>query len=691
VPPDALPTEPAARADALRRTLARHAYLYHVLDAPEITDAEYDALYRALMDLELAHPELVSPDSPTQRVGAVPAASFAKVQHAAPMLSLENAFNAGDVVAWAERVARRLGAGASDALGFVVEPKVDGLAVALSYERGRLVRAATRGNGFEGEDITANVRALRSIPLLLPASGEPLPHGVVLPNRLEVRGEIYYPLSDFAALNAAQAAAGARTYAHPRNTAAGSLRQLDPAITASRPLRLVAYGVPDARELGVESQWAMLTALRAIGIPTNPDSRRFDAIDAAIAYAMDWLGRRSGLDYLADGVVLKVDDLAMQEQLGAVSHHPRWALAFKNPSEEATTRLLRIEATVGRTGKLTPHATLEPVQIAGVTISQASLHNADYVAERDLREGDTVLIERAGDVIPQVLGVVPELRPPDAQPWAMPGACPSCGEPVVRVEGEADTFCTNAACPAQLVRRVEHFVSRGAMDIEGLGSRLAAEFVRDGLIEDVAGLFRLTPDDLAGREGFAAKRIANLMAAIDAARDRPLWRLLVGLGIRHVGGTVAPLLARSFRSLDALADADAEALYAVHGIGPEIAGAVTAWFALPRNRDLVASLRVAGVRAASEAQAVEDAAESAGAAVGPLSGRAFVLTGTLLTLTRDEAARLIGGAGGRVVSSVTGKTDYLVVGENPGSKRDKARALGVPELDEAALRALVEG
>lgn len=689
MPPDALPAEPAARAEALRRTLARHSYLYYVLDAPEITDAEYDALYRALVDLEQAHPELVAPDSPTQRVGGAAAVGFAKVTHAAPMLSLENAFGSDEVRAWAERIARRLGDDAPATMAFVVEPKVDGVAVALAYEGGRLVRAATRGDGFEGEDITANARALRAIPLSLPASGGPLPPGVRLPERLEVRGEIYFPLGDFAALNRAQLAAGERLYAHPRNTAAGSLRQLDPSVTASRPLRLFAYGVPDARELGVDGQWDMLEALRAIGIPTNPDSRRFDGVEPALEYAAAWLARRSDLDYLADGVVLKVDDLALQEALGSVSHHPRWALALKNPSEEATTRLLRIEAKVGRTGKLTPHATLEPVQIDGVTISQATLHNGDYVAQRDIREGDTVLIRRAGDVIPQVLGVVPELRPDGTSPWTMPASCPSCGQPVTRVPGEADAYCTNAACPAQLVRRVEHFVSRGAMDIEGLGTRLAEEFVRDGLIEDVAGLFRLTPADLEGREGFAEKRIANLLGAIDAARERPLWRLLVGLGIRHVGGTVAALLAESLRSLDALGAAGEDTLTAIHGIGPEIAASVVAWFALPRNRGLVAALKAAGVRPALEALPGEAAGPTAGE--GPLAGRSFVLTGTLPTLSRDEAAARIARAGGRVVSGVTGRTDYLVVGASPGSKLAKARALGVPELDEDGLLALLEG
>jgi len=704
---------PAERAERLRGEIRRHAYLYYVHDAPEVTDAEYDALVEALKVIEAEHPELVAPDSPTQRVGAAPSEGFAKVRHGEPMLSLDNAMSAGEVRAWGERIARRLPEGTPfESLSFVVEPKIDGLAVSLHYHGGRLTRAATRGDGVVGEDITANVRTMESVPLRIPAveperrdMGLASP-GIRIPPDLEVRGEVYMPLDAFRALNQRLAGEGQPTYANPRNTAAGSLRQLDPSITASRRLRLWAYGVVEPAALGVATHWEMLRALRAAGLPTAPDSRRFGELEAAIAYAEGWLARRGALNYLADGVVIKVDRLDVQALLGNVSHHPRWAIAFKAPSEEATTTIMAIDVKVGRTGRLVPHATMAPVQIGGVTVTQATLHNEDYVRERDIRVGDTVLVKRAGEVIPQVLRVVPELRPAGAVPWAMPDRCPACGEAVARAEGEADTYCVNAACPAQLVRHVEHFVGRGAMDIEGLGKKLVALFIQDGLVEDVAGLYHLTAADFEGREGFAAKRTANLLAAIEASKDQPLRRLLTGLGIRHVGDTVAGALAAHFGSLDTLAAADEAGLTAVEGVGPEIAASVLAWFASPHNRALVEKLRAAGVRLADpappggrwpverwDAAAGEDGTPGGGAdAAGPrrpLEGLRFVLTGALPTLTREEAAALIEAGGGRVVGSVSAKTDFVVVGENAGSKRDKARALGVREVDEAGLRALL--
>lgn len=701
--------DPAAQAERLRREIRRHAQLYYVLDAPEISDAEYDALVEALKRIEAAHPELATPDSPTTRVGAAPAERFGKLQHARPMLSLDNAFGADEVRAWGERIARRLPEGIEAAgLAYVVEPKIDGLAVALRYRDGVLVQAATRGDGLVGEDISANIRTIQSVPLRIPAIDGPSTAGLRLPEEVEVRGEVYMPLDAFAELNARLEAAGEPTYAHPRNTAAGSLRQLDPAVTASRTLRFWAYGVSDAAGLGVEGQWALLQRLKTLGFPIAADSRRSEGLEAAIAYAEDWLGRRPTLNYLADGVVIKVDRLDLQALLGAASHHPRWAIAYKTASEEATTEILAIETRVGRTGRLVPHATMTPVAIGGVMVSQATLHNEDYVAQRDIRVGDTVLVRRAGDVIPQVLRVLPELRPPGALEWRMPATCPACGDPVRRAEGEADTYCINAACPAQRVRHVEHFVSRGAMDIDGMGKRQAAQFVEWGLIRDVADLFRLGAADFEGREGYAEKRVANLLASIDAARDRPLRRLLAGLGIRHVGGTVAALLAAHFPSLDVLAAADAEAFQAVPGIGPEIAAALLAWFDSPHNRDLLRRLAEAGVRMADPVAAGTGAAGAlaegpgegaglgeAGAGSGPagvslpLAGKRLVLTGTLPNLTREEAGALIEAAGGRVVGSVSAKTDYVVVGENPGSKRDKAIALGIAELDEAGLRALL--
>ncbi|MEO8083751.1 MAG: NAD-dependent DNA ligase LigA, partial [Ardenticatenales bacterium] len=550
-----------------------------------------------------------------------------------------------------------------------------------------------RGDGTVGEDITANVRTIRGIPLRIPAVDGPLPAGVVVPDDLEVRGEVYLPRDLFDQMNARAEAAELRTYANPRNAAAGSLRQLDPTITASRPLRLFTYGVPDPRALGVASHWDLLAALEALGLPGNPDRRRFDTLDEALAYADGWLAERASLNYLADGIVLKVDSLDQQEALGFVSHHPRWAIAYKTASEEATTTVVAINVNVGRTGKLVPHATLEPVGIGGVVVSQATLHNEDYVTERDIRVGDTVLVKRAGEVIPQVVRVVPELRPPDAVQWRMPDTCPVCREPVTRTEGEADTYCTNAACPEQLVRHVEHFVARGAMDIDGLGEKLAAQFVTDGLIADVADLYRLTAADLEGREGFADKRIGNLVEAIAATRDRPVRRLLFGLGIRHVGGTVAAALASAFGGVDALAAADEAALTAVEGVGPEIASSVIAWFAVPRNGALIERLRAAGVRLADPEPpggwrpSGTDGDETSSSL--PLAGKKFVLTGTLPTMTRDEAAARIEAAGGKVVGSVSAKTHYVVAGEAAGSKLAKAQTLGVAVVDQAGLLALI--
>lgn len=687
----------AERAAFLKRELARHSHAYYVLDAPTISDAEYDALQGALRRLEEEHPELVTPDSPTQRVGGAVAAGFAKLQHEQPMLSLDNAFSVEEVQAWLERMLRRLPEGCTEEdLGFVVEPKVDGLAVALRYEDGLLVRGATRGDGQVGEDISANVRTIAAIPLRLGQSGGPSDADrPVIPPVLELRGEVYFPLDAFAALNERQLAAGLPAYVNARNTAAGSLRQLDPAVTASRPLRFWTYGVADPRALGVDSQWAMLQALRDLGLPVSPDARRFDRLAPALDYALGWLAERGRLNYLADGVVIKVDRLDRQAELGAVSHHPRWAIAFKTAESEATTRLLSIAVTVGRTGRLVPHATLEPVFVGGVTVSQATLHNEDYVKERDIRVGDTVLIKRAGEVIPQVIRPLVELRPPDAEPWRMPARCPACDEPVYREEGAADSFCVNAVCPRQRVRRVEHFVSRGAMDIEGLGKKLAEQFVEDGLVRDVADLFRLRAEDFEGREGFAEKRSQNLLAAIDQARKQPLRRLLVGLGIRHVGDAVARALALRFGSLDALAAADAQTLQTVEGVGPEIATALLAWFERPQNRELVEHLREVGVRLA-DPEWRDPTLESAttgdgGAAAGPLAGLSFVITGTLPSLSREEARERILAAGGKVVDSVSRKTDVLLAGEAAGSKLAKATGLGIPVIDQGTLEGWLSG
>ena len=680
---------PAEQAERLRQQIRRHNHLYYVLDAPEISDAEFDALYDALRRLEAEHPELVTPDSPTQRIGGEPASAFRKVEHAVPMLSLDNAFDAQEVRAWADRVARRAGGSAAEGeVAVVVEPKVDGLAVSLGYRDGLLVRAATRGDGQVGEDVTANVRTIRSVPLVVPALGRSTPGARPVPPELEVRGEIFMRNEDFAWLNQRLAAAGERQLANPRNAAAGSLRQLDPRVTAGRPLTMAAYAVADPEALGAASQWQVLELLGGLGFVTLRDAQRFGSVEAAIDYAQRWLERRDELDIPADGVVLKVDDFGLQRELGAVSRHPRWAIAYKAAAREATTRLEAIEVNVGRTGRVVPHARLAPVRIGGVTVSQATLHNEDYVVERDIRVADTVVVKRAGDVIPQVVRVVAELRPAGTEAWRMPAACPACGEALSRAPGEADTFCVNAACPAQLVRHVEHFAAREAMDIDGFGKRLAAQVVAAGLVGDVADLFALGHESLGGLAGFGEKRAENLLAALAAARERPLRRLMVGLGIRHVGAAAAGALAERFLTLDALAAASHEDLVAVEGIGPEIAAAVRAWFASSHNRELVEKLTRSGVRT-REPGPEPGGEDSRGA--GPLAGRRFVLTGTLPSLSRAEAAALIEAAGGKVVSSVSARTDYVVAGAAPGSKMERAQALGVAVLDEEALRHLAEG
>ncbi|WP_052343941.1 NAD-dependent DNA ligase LigA [Kallotenue papyrolyticum] len=669
------PPEIVARIERLREQIREHNYRYYVLDAPIISDAEYDALMRELRELEAAYPELITPDSPTQRVGAPPAERFAKVRHREPMLSLANAFSVDDLRAWYERIRRLLGA--ETAIAFVVEPKIDGLAIAITYEDGRLVLAATRGDGFTGEDVTANVRTVPSVPLALrpPADGR-------LPRLIEVRGEIYMRIADFERLNEQQAHAGEKVFANPRNAAAGSLRQLDSRITASRPLRFFAYGVGPVEGVTLRSQWETLAYLRELGFPVNPDIRRLEDIEAVIAYCQEWMSRRDQLPYEADGVVVKVDSFAQQRELGVVAREPRWAIAFKFPAREATTRLLDIVVNVGRTGRLNPNAILEPVNIGGVTVSNATLHNEDYIVSRDIRIGDRVIVKRAGDVIPQVVGPIPEVRTGAERPWRMPSACPVCGTPVVRRPGEADTYCPNRACPAQTVRLIEHWVSQGAMDIVGLGERQARLLVERGLIQDVADLYTLTPASFAGIEGYGPKRIQNVLQAIEASKQRPLARLIFALGIPNVGSTLAAKLAEHYRSLDALANASVQELLAIEGIGPHVAESIVAFFADPDNRALIEKLKRVGVR--TEAGPEETPRD------GPLAGKTLVITGTLAGMTREEAADLIRRAGGKVGSSVTRKTDYLVVGAEPGSaKLEKARQLGIPLLDEQAFLRLV--
>ena len=676
----ASPQDPSSRAARLRALLHYYAYRYHTLDQPEISDAEYDALMHELRAIEEAHPELVTADSPTQRVGAEPLGEFARVAHPHPMTSLTDAFSREEVVAWRDRLLRLLPEDAE--LAYVAEPKIDGLAVALTYERGLLVRGATRGDGVHGEDITANVRTIRNVPLRIPVSGDAPPPPVI-----EVRGEIYMPRDLFLRMNEERVAQGLEPFANPRNASAGSVRQLDPRITAVRPLRLFAYAVGYIDDgVPLATQWKALNYLRDLGFPVNDDIRLFADFDRVLAYAEEWMDKRDAMNYEADGMVIKVNDLATQQRLGVVGNAPRWAIAYKFPAREATTRLEDIGVNVGRTGVLTPYAILEPVRLGGVTIRQATLHNFQDLARKDLRVGDMVVVRRAGDVIPQVTAPVAALRTGDETPYEPPTACPVCHEPVRQEEGEVAVYCVNAACPAQVVRRIEHWVSRGAMDIDGFGTRLSEDLVAEGLVTDVADLYTLRVEDLLPLEGFGDKRAENLVAAIDASRDRPLWRVLTGLGIRGVGAKVAQSLADHFCSLEALMAAPAAALEDIAGIGGVLAESVAAFFALESNRALVARLRERGVRLSDEAQQEEERPQ-------PLAGLTFVITGTLPTMSREAAAALIVSHGGKVTGSVSRSTDYLLMGDKPGAgKTNQARSLGVPAISEEELRhMLAEG
>ncbi len=678
----------AQRIEELREQVRYHAHRYYVLDDPIISDDAYDALFRELQGLEAAHPELITPDSPTQRVGGEVREEFTAVEHPRPMLSLGNAFNPDELHAWRDRFLRLLPENYPEP-AYVVEPKIDGLTVVLHYTDGIFTLGSTRGDGVRGEDITPNLRTVKALPLRIPVP--PLPsapqvegrHEPIAPARLVVRGEAYMPIDAFEAFNREQEAAGKKTYANPRNTAAGSLRVLDSSITASRPLSLFCYRVVELEGgPAPRSQWQALEYLCQLGFPVSELNRRFTDFEALVDYAVGWETERETLNFEADGLVVKIDDFATQERLGAVGSAPRWATAYKYPAPEAVTWLKRIVVNVGRTGSLTPAAELEPVRIGGVTVSNATLHNADYVAERDIREGDMVVVKRAGEVIPQVLRPVLELRPPEAQPWQMPNRCPVCDEPVERPEGEVAYYCVNAACPAQLVRSVEYFVSRGAMDIEGFGIRQAELFVELGFLQDVADIYDLAAEQLLPLEGFGEKKVSNLLAAIEASKERSSARLLTALGIRGIGGTVAQLLVDSFHSLDALGASTREELEQIPGIGPKLAQSVADWFAHEPNRRVLAKLKAAGVR--TEAELTE--------AVGPqpLAGLTFVITGTLPTMSREQAKAFIEAHGGRVTGSVSGKTDYLLAGERAGGKLTKAENLGVAVLDEAALRQLVE-
>ncbi|MFS8929644.1 NAD-dependent DNA ligase LigA [Cupriavidus taiwanensis] len=685
-PAGALPADAAAsRVAWLREELDRHNYQYYVLDAPTVPDAEYDALFSELMALELEHPELQTPDSPTQRVGGEPLAAFDSVRHRVPMLSLNNAFADDDVLNFDRRCAQGLGRSApaageadlfsaADAVEYACELKFDGLAMSLRYEDGRLVQAATRGDGETGEDVTVNVRTIKAIPLKLRGQA---------PAVLEVRGEVFMFRRDFDKLNARQAEAGEKTFVNPRNAAAGSLRQLDPRITARRPLSFFAYGLGELQ--GVErppTHSAMLDGFAALGLPVCKDRAVVKGAQGLLDFYRDIGKRRDELPYDIDGVVYKVNALAEQERLGFVSRAPRFALAHKFPAQEMTTIVEDIEVQVGRTGAITPVARLRPVFVGGVTVTNATLHNEDEIRRKDVHIGDTVIVRRAGDVIPEVVAVVAERRPADARAFVMPTACPVCGSHIEKLEDEAIARCTGGLiCAAQRKQSLLHFAQRRAMDIEGLGDKLVEQLVDQGIVRTPADLYKLGIAKLAALERMADKSAANLVTAIDKSRATTMNRFIFALGIRHVGEATAKDLARHFGKLDALLAADEAALLEVNDVGPVVAQSIANFLAEPHNVEVIEQLRAAGVHWPES--------EPVAKAPAPLSGKTFVLTGTLPTLSREDAKELLEAAGAKVAGSVSKKTDYVVAGAEAGSKLDKAEALGVPVLDEAGMLALL--
>ncbi|MGB3327809.1 MAG: NAD-dependent DNA ligase LigA [Thermomicrobiales bacterium] len=661
----------------LRQTLDRYAYEYFVLDAPTASDAEYDALMNELRAIEAEHPELVTPESPTQRVGSFAESEFPSVVHPRPLLSLSNVYNEDEMRAWAQRVERF--AGTSD-FQFVTEPKIDGLAVALTYIDGVLDHGATRGNGVVGDDITPNIRAVKSIPVRLQQ-----PTTFSMPQTIEVRGEIYMRKSEFAALNARMEEGGGKLFMNPRNAAAGSIRQKDPRITAQRPLRLFAYQVGYILGDGTwpQTHWDAMALLRELGFTTSQDAALLDTIDEVWARSQWWLEQRQALDFEIDGMVIKVDNLALQEEIGYVARDPRWATAYKFPAIQQTTRVLDIQINVGRTGTLNPLAVLEPVNIGGVTVSRATLHNEDEIARKDIRIGDTVVVQRAGDVIPQIVKVVEERRTGTEVPYQFPDACPVCGTPVHREPGVAMRYCTNASCPAQLKERLHHFVGRPAMDIEGLGDKLVDRFVDLGWLHDASDIYHLDWEQVAALEGFGEKSAENLKASIEASKDQPVWRLLHGLGIRHVGERTATLIADRFGSFDALFAAPIEEITSIAGIGGIVAQSVFDFAQEPVNQALVARLAAAGVRVADEREAHTNGR--------PLEGLTLVLTGRLDTMSRPEAVERLRQAGANVTSSVSKKTSAVIAGADAGSKAEKAVSLKVPLLNEDDLQLLLAG
>jgi DNA ligase (NAD+) len=674
-------------ASELSRLISYHNERYHVLDAPEIPDAEYDALVRRLRELEAAYPDLVDADSPTQLVGAAPSATFAPVTHRVPMMSLDNAMDTGELIAWGDRLARGV-EGAE--LRYVCELKIDGLAVSLRYEGGRLVQAATRGDGRVGEDVTANVATIAAVPKLLmdhdrgPHRDRGQDRGRFVPDVLEVRGEVYMPTASFDALNQRAEVAGERPFVNPRNAAAGSLRQKDPSVTASRELSLWVYQLGEVvGGTPFHSHNETLAFLRELNFPVNPETALFDSLEGVAAHCLHWQEHRHDLAYEIDGVVVKVDDLAQRERLGVTSKAPRWAIAFKFPPEERTTLLLDIQVSIGRTGRATPFAVLEPVFVGGSTVAMATLHNQDQVALKDVRPGDTVVVRKAGDVIPEVVRPVLAERPAGSVPWTFPRQCPCpVRSDLVRLEGEADTRCVEASCPFQRDQRIIHFASRGALDIEGLGEQTVMRLTEAGLVRDIADLYTLRADDLLGFEGFGEISVNNLLSAIASSKDRPLPRLLVGLGIRHLGPAASEALARAFGTLDAVMAASEADLATVEGVGPAIAESVTAWFANEGNRSVVEKLRAGGL---------DFGRVEVSRLPQNLAGKAVVVTGTLSNYTREEAEMAIKDRGGKSPGSVSSKTFAVVVGDEPGaSKVTKATSVGVPIIDEGGFEHLLE-
>jgi DNA ligase (NAD+) len=663
-----------AKIEALRDQLRHHEHQYYVLDAPEITDAQYDALMKELRVLEAAHPELVTPDSPTQRVGGRPKDGFAKMAHSRPMLSLDNAYNEGELREWEQRVNTALGA---DAMAYICELKLDGLSLALTYENGRLVRGVTRGDGAIGEDVTTNVRTVRSVPLGI-ALGKL--HAAGLPDSFEVRGEVVMPYAAFQKLNVEREEQGLPPAANPRNAAAGTIRTLGPNIVAQRRLDFYAYFLLVHGEGFFPRQSAALDALATAGFRVNPHRQVVSGMDAALDFIARAEALRETLPYEIDGVVIKVDETALQHRLGFTGRAPRWAIAYKFAARAAVTQVEDIVVQVGRTGKLTPVAVLKPVSIGGTTVSRATLHNAEEIARLGLEIGDSVLVERGGDVIPKVVAVVREKRPAQTRPFVFPTHCPECGSTVVRVEGEVDWRCVNANCPARLREALLHFAARGVMNIEGLGEALVAQLTERGLVRSLADLYYLDEAKLLSLKLVKEKKAQSLLEEIQRSKQAPLDRVLFGLGIRFVGARTAELLAENFGTMDALMAASREELERVSEVGPQVSAAIRAFFDEPANQQLVERLRKAGL----------DFTASPKGKSGKLAGLTFVLTGTLPSMTREGAKERIERAGGRVIGSVSKKTSYVVAGEEAGSKLDKARTLGVPILDEAGLLALLE-